>query len=81
MRSSGVQGWDEDSELTGRRINDGLETIIKGLGLKASRQNFTYRSAGREYSGENLYAILQAPRGDATEAGGDHLLRILHEGE
>lgn len=51
-----------------RRINDGLETIIKGLGLKVSRQNFTYRSAGREYSGENLYAILQAPRGDATEA-------------
>ncbi|KAK0750457.1 Gaa1-like protein [Schizothecium vesticola] len=61
----------ETSALAGKtniEINDGLETIIKGLGLKVSRQNFTYRSAGREYSGENLYAILQAPRGDATEA-------------
>ncbi|KAK1753514.1 rhomboid protein 2 [Echria macrotheca] len=49
-------------------INDGLETIVKSIGLKTSRQNFTYQSAGRVYSGENLYAILQAPRGDATEA-------------
>ncbi|KAL2134618.1 hypothetical protein VTI74DRAFT_11360 [Chaetomium olivicolor] len=49
-------------------FNDKLEPIVKGLGLKTARQNFTYDAAGRTYSGENLYAILQAPRGDATEA-------------
>ncbi|KAK0610451.1 Gaa1-like protein [Bombardia bombarda] len=49
-------------------INDKLESILKGLGLKVGRQNFTYHSAGHVYSGENTYAILQAPRGDATEA-------------
>ncbi|KAK3690030.1 Gaa1-like protein [Podospora appendiculata] len=49
-------------------INTKLAAIAKGLGLKVSRQNFTYTSAGHVYTGENLYAILQAPRGDATEA-------------
>ncbi|KAK0611165.1 Gaa1-like protein [Immersiella caudata] len=61
----------EVNELAGKTnidVNDRLESIVKGLGLKTARQNFTYQSAGRVYSGENLYAILQAPRGDATEA-------------
>ncbi|KAI2634558.1 Glycosylphosphatidylinositol:protein transamidase, GAA1 component [Xylaria nigripes] len=49
-------------------INDGLEDILKGIGLKVGRQNYTYHSAGSTYAGENVYAILQAPRGDATEA-------------
>ncbi|KAK3313928.1 Gaa1-like protein [Apodospora peruviana] len=49
-------------------VNDKLESIVKGLGLKVGRQNFTYHSAGNVYSGENAYAILKAPRGDATEA-------------
>jgi len=58
-------------ELTGiyaTRINDKLESILKGIGLKTARQNFTYHAAGHAISGQNLYAILQAPRGDATEA-------------
>lgn len=49
-------------------MNDGLETILKGVGLKVGRQNYTYRSAGETYAGENVYALLPAPRGDATEA-------------
>ncbi|KAL1853502.1 hypothetical protein VTK73DRAFT_9013 [Phialemonium thermophilum] len=49
-------------------INDKLESIFSGVGLKVGRQNFTYESAGSRYDGENIYAILQAPRGDATEA-------------
>lgn len=57
-----------ESELTGCRINNKLEAIARGIGLKTARQNFTYHAAGRTYAGENLYAILQAPRGDATEA-------------
>ncbi|POR33941.1 GPI transamidase component GAA1 [Tolypocladium paradoxum] len=49
-------------------INDKLETIFKGVGIKVGRQNYTYHSAGEAYTGENVYGILQAPRGDATEA-------------
>ncbi|KAK3984949.1 putative GPI transamidase component GAA1 [Cladorrhinum sp. PSN332] len=61
----------EVNSLVGKpnaEINDKLEEIVQGLGLKTARQNFTYKAAGRTYEGENLYAILQAPRGDATEA-------------
>ncbi|KAL1838178.1 hypothetical protein VTJ49DRAFT_2959 [Mycothermus thermophilus] len=53
---------------TNPEINDGLEPLLRGFGLKTARQNFTYHAAGHTYAGENLYAILQAPRGDATEA-------------
>ncbi|KAJ3570843.1 hypothetical protein NPX13_g5591 [Xylaria arbuscula] len=49
-------------------INDELENIFKTIGFKVGRQNYTYHSAGNTYTGENVYAILQAPRGDATEA-------------
>ncbi|ROT37905.1 GPI transamidase component GAA1 [Sodiomyces alkalinus F11] len=49
-------------------INDHLENHFKSIGLKVGRQNFTYASSGQTYTGENIYAILQAPRGDATEA-------------
>jgi GPI-anchor transamidase subunit GAA1 len=49
-------------------VNDKLETILKGIGLKVGRQNYTYHSAGNTFAGQNLYGILQAPRGDATEA-------------
>ncbi|KAH8653322.1 Gaa1-like protein [Xylariales sp. PMI_506] len=49
-------------------INDKLEDIFKGIGLKVGRQNYTYHASGNTYAGENVYAILQAPRGDATEA-------------
>ncbi|KAI2471149.1 Glycosylphosphatidylinositol:protein transamidase, GAA1 component [Annulohypoxylon bovei var. microspora] len=49
-------------------INDELERIFRGVGLKVGRQNYTYNAAGHSYGGENVYAILQAPRGDATEA-------------
>ncbi|KAI0803441.1 GPI transamidase component GAA1 [Xylaria sp. FL0064] len=55
-------------DKTNIEINDELENIFRGIGLKAGRQNYTYRSVGNTYAGENAYAILQAPRGDATEA-------------
>ncbi|KAK7744336.1 Glycosyl phosphatidyl inositol protein transamidase complex subunit [Diatrype stigma] len=56
------------ANLTNTEVNDGLETILKGVGLKVGRQNYTYHSAGETYAGENVYALLPAPRGDATEA-------------
>lgn len=50
------------------RINDKLEDFFKASGLKVARQKYQYKSAGETFSGENVYAILHAPRGDATEA-------------
>ncbi|TEA12327.1 GPI transamidase component GAA1 [Colletotrichum sidae] len=55
-------------DRSNHEINDKLENILKNVGLKVGRQNYTFESAGDVYSGENIYAILQAPRGDATEA-------------
>ncbi|KAL7905759.1 Gaa1-like protein [Trichoderma velutinum] len=54
--------------VTSALVNDKLESILTGFGVKVGRQNYTYHSAGEKYSGENVYGILQAPRGDATEA-------------
>jgi glycosylphosphatidylinositol transamidase len=42
--------------------------IFKGQGLKVGTQKFKYEAGGRVYEGENVYAVLEAPRGDATEA-------------
>ena len=52
----------------GHRVNDKLEELFKASGLKVARQKYEYKSAGETYKGENIYAILHAPRGDATEA-------------
>jgi glycosylphosphatidylinositol transamidase len=52
----------------GCRINNNIEKILKGFGVKVGRQSYTYGAAGGAHSGENVYGILQAPRGDATEA-------------
>ncbi|CEJ82868.1 Putative GPI transamidase component GAA1 [[Torrubiella] hemipterigena] len=49
-------------------INNHVEVMLKNIGLKVGRQNYTYHSAGEVLNGENVYGILQAPRGDATEA-------------
>lgn len=49
-------------------MNDKLEEFLKASGLKVARQSYEYQSAGETYKGENIYAILHAPRGDATEA-------------
>lgn len=45
-----------------------MTAIFKTSGLKVAAQKYDYRAAGNTYNGENVYAILHAPRGDATEA-------------
>ncbi|GAB0131854.1 hypothetical protein EsDP_00000311 [Epichloe bromicola] len=55
-------------DQSNHEINDHLESVLSAVGIKIGRQNYTYHSAGETYKGENLYGILQAPRGDATEA-------------
>ncbi|KAG9229854.1 Gaa1-like protein [Amylocarpus encephaloides] len=59
---------DELVEKSNAEVNDKLEEFFKASGLKVARQKYEYRSAGETYSGENVYAILHAPRGDAEEA-------------
>ena len=51
-----------------QRISDQLEEIFRSTGLRAARQKYRFEAAGNNYAGENVYAILHAPRGDATEA-------------
>ncbi|RCI07536.1 hypothetical protein L249_1648 [Ophiocordyceps polyrhachis-furcata BCC 54312] len=60
--------FDRLTEANNYKINDEVETMLKGVGIKVGRQNYTYHSAGATFTGENVYGILQAPRGDATEA-------------
>ena len=50
------------------RVYEGLSQIFKSAGMRPSRQHYEYYAAGNTHRGENVYAILQAPRGDATEA-------------
>ncbi|MCJ1282817.1 Glycosyl phosphatidyl inositol protein transamidase complex subunit [Xylographa opegraphella] len=60
VKALAVESQDEVS----RKLSD----ILKSSGLKVARQKYEYQAAGNFYSGENVYAILHAPRGDATEA-------------
>lgn len=50
------------------RVFGKLEDIFRSMGLKTARQPYIYSSSGRSHTGENVYSILHAPRGDATEA-------------
>ncbi|KAL9042913.1 MAG: hypothetical protein Q9180_000236 [Flavoplaca navasiana] len=45
-----------------------LTSILRSMGLKTATQKYHYDAAGKVHSGENAYAVLHAPRGDATEA-------------
>lgn len=47
---------------------DVVQRIFRAAGLKVATQNYEYRSAGNVYQGQNVYSIIHAPRGDATEA-------------
>jgi glycosylphosphatidylinositol transamidase len=46
----------------------GIEDLFKKQGLKVARQQYSYNVAGKSVAGENVYAMLQGPRADATEA-------------
>ncbi|MCJ1471543.1 Glycosyl phosphatidyl inositol protein transamidase complex subunit [Lambiella insularis] len=57
--------------LAGRsqdEISGQIGEIFRSSGLKVARQKYEYQTAGNAYGGENIYSILHAPRGDATEA-------------
>ena len=45
-----------------------LSEIFISAALRPATQKYAYQAVGKVYGGENVYAILKAPRGDATEA-------------
>lgn len=49
-------------------IAEKLESILTSNNLKAARQKYQYQLSDRNITGENVYAILEGPRTDATEA-------------
>jgi glycosylphosphatidylinositol transamidase len=46
----------------------GIEGIFHRAGLKTARQAYNVSFGERRAAGANIYALLEAPRGDATEA-------------
>ena len=61
----------EIQELAGKpqeEITLKLGEIFKSAALRPATQKYAYKAVGKVYGGENVYAILNAPRGDATEA-------------
>ncbi len=47
---------------------DKIGEVFRSAGLRVARQKFEYVSSGQKTAGENIYSVLHAPRGDATEA-------------
>ncbi|KEF53735.1 uncharacterized protein A1O9_10136 [Exophiala aquamarina CBS 119918] len=45
-----------------------IQDLFRSAGLKSARQRYSFASSGQVYEGENVHAVLQAPRGDGTEA-------------
>lgn len=52
----------------GDRASDKIQSVLRAAGLKVATQNYEYTSSGIGHAGKNVYGIIHAPRGDATEA-------------
>ncbi|KAF3077868.1 Glycosyl phosphatidyl inositol protein transamidase complex subunit [Orbilia oligospora] len=67
-----VRAFRREVDLLGNSTSDvvaeRMAEIFRSAGLKVGKQRYSYKAAGGEYTGENVYAVLHAPRGDATEA-------------
>jgi glycosylphosphatidylinositol transamidase len=48
--------------------NNKLADLFREANLKVAKQKYTYHISDTNISNENVYAVLQAPRADATEA-------------
>jgi glycosylphosphatidylinositol transamidase len=56
------------AEKTPKERRESLVEILSSAGLKVSTQNYRYKASGSSIEGDNVYALLQGPRADATEA-------------
>ncbi|KAJ4348300.1 Glycosyl phosphatidyl inositol protein transamidase complex subunit [Didymosphaeria variabile] len=55
-------------DLPAQQRSDKLSELLRASNLKVATQKYTYTPSGRNISDENVYAVLQGPRADATEA-------------
>jgi GPI-anchor transamidase subunit GAA1 len=53
---------------SGDERNQRLGEIFRSAGLKVATQKYRYETVATNETGENVYALLQGPRADATEA-------------
>ncbi|KAL3461346.1 Gaa1-like protein [Aspergillus heterothallicus] len=67
LENTGGNGEEKNEERT-PVISGKIQSILRAAGLKVATQAYEYTSSGITHQGENIYAIIQAPRGDATEA-------------
>jgi glycosylphosphatidylinositol transamidase len=58
----------EELREAGDRRSDKIEELFRNAGLKTARQRYSYTTPSVTHEGENVYAVLHAPRGDGTEA-------------
>lgn len=56
------------NELSEHERSQRIAGMLSANGLKTAIQNYTYEISGQKRSGQNVYAVLQGPRADATEA-------------
>ncbi|TID14081.1 Glycosylphosphatidylinositol protein transamidase GAA1 component [Venturia nashicola] len=54
--------------LSGAERVHKIGDIFKDAGLKVATQRYNYEAGGSTIGGDNVYAVLQGPRADATEA-------------
>ncbi|KAJ5744258.1 hypothetical protein N7533_009128 [Penicillium manginii] len=62
-----TENQETEVEVTPAASNK-VHSILQAAGLKVATQKYEYTSAGITHQGENIYGIIHAPRGDATEA-------------
>ena len=55
-------------QATPEEGNAKIRDLFHNAGLKTATQMYRYTSSGQVYQGQNVYAVLHAPRGDGTEA-------------
>ncbi|KAF2261014.1 GPI transamidase-like protein component GAA1 [Lojkania enalia] len=55
-------------EKSPQERNNHLGDILRSNNLRVATQNYEYHASGRNISNQNVYAVLQGPRADATEA-------------
>nr|KAK5445622.1 Glycosyl phosphatidyl inositol protein transamidase complex subunit [Exophiala xenobiotica] len=58
----------DDLRIAEDNRSNKIQELFRNAGLKTAKQRYSYTSSGRTYEGENVYALLHAPRGDGTEA-------------
>ncbi|KIW15072.1 hypothetical protein PV08_07859 [Exophiala spinifera] len=58
----------EEQRVAEAETSSKIQELFRNAGLKTAKQRYSYTSSGQTYEGENVYAVLHAPRGDGTEA-------------